>query len=208
LISTFTKVVVVDDASQDQSASIAARVDGVRVVRHPINLGQGAALQTGLDYVLADPATRRILTFDADGQHQVGDAAAMAARLGTPADDGRPLDIILGSRFAGGRRGEMGAARRLILRAATLQTRLTTRLPLTDTHNGLRAFTRPVAQALTIRHGGMAHATEILEQIASQGWAWAEHPVEIRYSDYTKAKGQSSLNAVNILTDLLMRPRR
>ena len=69
----FPQVVCVDDGSRDRSADLAEAA-GARVVRHPVNLGQGAALQTGFDYALSDPAMRYVVTFDADGQHQVSDA--------------------------------------------------------------------------------------------------------------------------------------
>src|SRR5512142_1300371 len=69
---TFPNVVCVDDGSADQSA---AEIAGTRahLVRHPINLGQGAALQTGLRYALARDGGRFFVTFDADGQHRVED---------------------------------------------------------------------------------------------------------------------------------------
>jgi glycosyltransferase involved in cell wall biosynthesis len=208
---TFSHVVCVDDASTDGGGRLAAGFPGVRVVRHPVNLGQGAALQTGIDYVLRDPGAARLVTFDADGQHRVGDAAALVRLLGSPAADGRPAQVALGSRFAaraGGGADQAGRLRRALLKAATAYTNLSVGLRLTDTHNGLRAMTREVAAGLRIRQNGMAHASEILEQIAAAGHAYVEHPVEIDYSPYSRAKGQPALNAVNILTDLLSRGPR
>src|SRR5262245_2236679 len=64
-------VVVVDDCSCDATRHIATELDAT-VISHPINLGQGAALKTGIEYALAQGATY-IVTFDADGQHRVGD---------------------------------------------------------------------------------------------------------------------------------------
>ncbi|MDR1825409.1 MAG: glycosyltransferase family 2 protein [Bifidobacteriaceae bacterium] len=199
---TFGHVCVVDDCSTDGSDAIARGLSGrgVRVLRHPINLGQGAALQTGLEYVLADPLMGRVVTFDADGQHHVPDAAAMAERVGTG-----ELDVVLGSRFLGGAKGAMGGAKRLVLKAAVAYTNLSVGMKLTDTHNGLRAMNRQAAQALHLTQNGMAHATEILEQIKRAGLRYGEHKVEISYSPYAKAKGQSLLNSVNILVDLMLR---
>lgn len=74
----FGRVVCVDDGSADESGA-SARAAGAEVVRHPVNLGQGAALETGLRRALGDPATDYVVTFDADGQHSVEDAAAMVA---------------------------------------------------------------------------------------------------------------------------------
>ncbi|MDR1428550.1 MAG: glycosyltransferase family 2 protein [Bifidobacteriaceae bacterium] len=202
LTAVFAHVAVVDDASSDGTGDIAAAYPTVRLVRHPINLGQGAALQTGFDYVLRDPAARRVVTFDADGQHRAADALAMVRRLGTPSDLGAPLQVILGTRFGPGATAGAGRARLGVLRLAVAYTRATVRLPVTDTHNGLRAMTREVVAQLRLRQGGMAHATEILERVRASGFAWAEHPVTIDYSAYSQAKGQSMLNAINILTDL------
>ena len=67
---TFPNVVVVDDGSSDGGAD-AAQAAGAVVVRHPVNLGQGAALQTGFEYARSVPSMQWVVTFDADGQHQV-----------------------------------------------------------------------------------------------------------------------------------------
>jgi glycosyltransferase involved in cell wall biosynthesis len=205
--AVFPLVACVDDASTDASPDVIGRFPGVRLVRHPINLGQGAALQTGIRYVLQDPGARRIATFDADGQHRAADALALLELLGRPAPDGRPIEVALGTRFPAAR-GSIGRLRRAVLAAATAYTRASVGLRVTDTHNGLRAFTRRVAEGLSIRQNGMAHASEILEQIARGGYAWVEHPVDIAYSSYSRGKGQPALNAVNIVTDLMWRERR
>jgi orotate phosphoribosyltransferase-like protein len=139
------------------------------------------------------------VTFDADGQHQPDDAAAMVAR----AREG-DVDVVLGTRFAG-QPVEAGWAKRMLLKAAVVYTRAETKLPLTDTHNGLRVMSRDFASGLRIRERGMGHATEILEHVAESGARWVEVPVHIRYTEYSKAKGQPMINSVNILFDTLFR---
>ena len=186
-------VVVVDDCSPDGTGAAAARA-GARVLTHPVNLGQGAALQTGIDYALGAGA-ERIVTFDADGQHDPGDIAALLAAL----DDG--ADVALGSRFLG-RATNMAASRRLLLRAATLFTRVTTGLRLTDCHNGLRALTAQAARRIRLRQDRMAHASEILSQVKTLGLSYAEVPVTIAYTDYSVAKGQRMGDALIIFRDL------
>jgi len=207
LTSTFGHVCVVDDASTDASSAIAQAFTprGVRLLNHPFNLGQGAALQTGIAYVLQDPLMQRLVTFDADGQHRVKDAAAMARRV-TPdrATEQPNLDVALASRFLDGK-AQMGGLKRLVLRLAVAYTNLSVGTKLTDTHNGLRAMNRWAAASLHINQNGMAHATEILEQVVAMKAIYAEHPAVITYSPYAKAKGQSLLNSVNILVDLLLR---
>ncbi len=188
------RIVVVDDGSSDATRDIAL-ANGAIAIRHPVNLGQGAALQTGITYALSQGADA-IVTFDADGQHRASDIAALLGAL--KRDDS---EFALGSRFLG-RSLRLPPARRLLLRAATLFTRLTTGLRLTDTHNGLRAMTRRGAAAIQLRQNRMAHASEILSQIASSGLRYSEVPVTVEYTAYSLAKGQRLGDSLTILFDL------
>ncbi|RAI34156.1 glycosyltransferase family 2 protein [Rhodoplanes serenus] len=188
------RVVVVDDGSRDGTGPLA-RAAGATVVTHPINLGQGAALQTGFDWALAHDADA-VVTFDADGQHRVADIARLVDTLRS-----RAVDYALGSRFLGSTVA-LPTSRRLLLAAATTFTRITTGLAVTDTHNGLRAMTRRGAARLRLRQNRMAHASEILHQIARSGLPWTETPVTIEYSAYSLAKGQRMGDALTILVDL------
>jgi len=196
--AAFPQVVCVDDGSSDGSAA-AAREAGAVVVQHPVNMGQGAALQTGIEYAVRDPEMRYVVTFDADGQHQVSDAVEMVDKL--RAGD---ADVVFGSRFLDART-KPSAAKRALLRAAVVYTNMTTKMKLTDAHNGLRAMNRSVAERLDIRQNRMAHASEIVEQIGSAGFRYAEHPVHIIYTDYSRSKGQSMLNSVNIVTEMFFK---
>jgi glycosyltransferase involved in cell wall biosynthesis len=191
-------VVCVDDGSRDGSAEIAAEA-GAAVVRHPFNMGQGAALKTGIDYALRDPAMRQVVTFDADGQHQVDDAASMIGLR-----ESEDVDLVLGSRFLD-QRTRPGLLKRLVLRAAVRYTNLTTGVKLTDAHNGLRVIGRSACRRMAIEQNRMAHASEIVEEIGRLHLTVREHPVHILYTDYSKQKGQSMLNSVNIVIDMLFR---
>ena len=195
---TFPHVVCVDDASTDGSADLAEAAGAV-VVRHPFNLGQGAALQTGMRYVLEATDAAYLVTFDADGQHREEDAAAMVQR----ARD-EDLAVVFGSRFLDDRT-QPGLLKKLVLKAAVWLTNQQTGLRLTDAHNGLRVVRRDAAAALDLRQNRMAHATEIVLQLGRTGLPWAEHPVHVLYTDYSKAKGQSLINSVNILVDTLLK---
>jgi glycosyltransferase involved in cell wall biosynthesis len=191
-------VVVVDDGSTDGTASVAARFD-VALVRHACNLGQGAAVQTGIDYALARPDTRFVVTFDADGQHRAEDIPALLAPLRSG-----ECDVALGSRFLpGGKALNIPGPKRLALALATLVTRLTTGMVLTDTHNGLRAFTAEAAAQLRITHNGMAHASEILSQIVALGLRYREVPVTVTYTDHSLRKGQPLMSSVDIVWETL-----
>jgi glycosyltransferase involved in cell wall biosynthesis len=194
----FEHVVCVDDGSSDDSAEQALAAGAV-VVRHPVNLGQGASLQTGFDFALSDPLTTEVVTFDADGQHQVEDAVGMLAKLRAEG-----LDVVIGSRFLDSRT-ELPGLKKVILPLARAYTRLTTGMRLTDAHNGMRVFDSRFLGKIRIRQNRMAHASELVDQISSLHAKWGEYPTRILYSEYSRAKGQSVLNSVNILVDLFFR---
>jgi len=188
--------IVVDDGSTDGTAAAAAAAGAV-VLRHVVNRGQGAATLTGIRYALTgDPDV--IVTFDADGQHDPYDIPALVA----PVLDGR-ADIALGSRFLGRTEG-MPRSRRLLLRGGILFTRVFSGIRVTDVHNGLRAWSRRAADQLTITLDGMAHASEILDQIRTRGWRFVEVPTTIRYSEYSLGKGQSAFNSIRIVVQLIL----
>jgi len=188
------QIVVVVDGSTDATAAIAAQA-GAIVLSHPFNLGQGAALQTGIEFALLRGAAF-VVTFDADGQHRAADIVSLLDALTK-----YNVDFALGSRFLG-TAVNLPRSRRLLLRVATWFTRATTGLRVTDSHNGLRAMTRRGASSIRLRQNRMAHASEILHQIARNGLSYVEVPVTIRYSGYSLAKGQKLTEFVTILVDL------
>lgn len=199
----FPKIVCVDDGSTDESARRAEEAGAV-VVRHPVNLGQGAALQTGFDYALTDRNMRYCVTYDADGQHQLADVEAMLARIRQG-----DVRVVFGSRFLD-ERTQAASLKKLVLRMAVAYTNLTTGTRLTDAHNGLRVLERDVVARIDITQNRMAHASEIVAQIGSMRFdgrpvTYAEAPVHILYTDYSRSKGQSLWNAVNILAELIWR---
>jgi polyprenyl-phospho-N-acetylgalactosaminyl synthase len=190
-------VVLVDDGSSDATAATAEKASAV-VIRHPVNLGQGAALQTGIEFALHEGA-EVIVTFDADGQHRATDIDGLIGALAE-----HDADFALGSRFLGGT-VNLPPARRLLLKAATSFTCATSGLSITDTHNGLRAMTRRGASAIRLRQNRMAHASEFLNQIAASGLKYVEVPVTIEYSAYSLAKGHKLGDSLSILVDLSAR---
>jgi glycosyltransferase involved in cell wall biosynthesis len=196
-LSGCVNVCVVDDGSRDRTAYLA-RQAGAHVLRHVINLGQGAALQTGISYALENGA-EYLCTFDADGQHSAESVMdLMDALLQANAD------VALGSRFKGTSIA-IPRLRRLLLKSALLFTKLHTHLSITDTHNGLRLLTKRAAQEITIEQSAMAHASEILQKIYLLKLAYVEVGVNVTYTDYSKGKGQSGFDSVKILLDLLYR---
>ncbi len=193
----YEHVVLIDDGSSDETAAEARRA-GATVLRHAINRGQGAALQTGIEFSVICGA-QVVVTFDADGQHRVEDIGPLVEAL-----EQRGADVAIGSRFLS-LRSNVPAMRRLMLRAATLFMRFTSGVALTDAHNGLRAIRRDAAARIHLTIDGMAHASEIVDQIDRLRARVVEVPVIIRYSDYSLRKGQSNLAAFRIAFQYLMK---
>jgi polyprenyl-phospho-N-acetylgalactosaminyl synthase len=194
-------VVLVDDGSKDGTGDIALRA-GAHVVPHPVNLGQGAAIQTGIEYARSRPGAQVFATFDADGQHRLKDVVRMIDRLAT--DD---FDMVIGTRFAEESVSKPPLLKRIVLRIAVMLSPSSRELGLTDAHNGLRVFNRKVADQLNITMSRMSHATEFIALAIENHWRVTEEPVEILYTDYSKSKGQPLLNGVNIVFDGLLRGR-
>ncbi|HEX3704841.1 MAG TPA: glycosyltransferase family 2 protein [Vicinamibacterales bacterium] len=188
-------VIVVDDGSRDDTGA-QAQAAGAVMLRHAINRGQGAALQSGFRYAL-DHGARIVVTFDADGQHDVSDVS----RLVEPILGGE-ADIALGSRFLEHAAG-VPPARRMLLRAAVAFTSVVSGVSLTDAHNGMRALSRRAAEQVDLRLDRMAHASEIIDQIVRTGLRVTEVPVAVRYTPYSVRKGQHASAAARIALDYL-----
>ncbi|EFK55131.1 glycosyltransferase family 2 protein [Corynebacterium genitalium ATCC 33030] len=201
-LQTFPNIVAVNDGSADDSA-VQIHAAGAHLVNHPVNLGQGAAIQTGVEYARAQPGARFFVTFDADGQHQVKDVVRMVGRLRS-----EPVDIIVGTRFAGDQENsQVPLIKRIVLKTVVFLSPRTRKLGLSDAHNGLRAFNAKVAAEMNIRMNGMSHASEIVAMMDERKWRVAEEPVDILYTEYSMSKGQSLVNGVNILADGLVARR-
>jgi polyprenyl-phospho-N-acetylgalactosaminyl synthase len=193
--NNFSNIVVVDDGSKD-STFAKAENEGVHLLKHCINRGQGAALQTGIDFALSKEAGI-IVTFDADGQHLASEIKDVVK----PLSEG--FDVVLGSRFLK-KNSNVPFFRKCVLKAGTLLCRFFYGLKLTDSHNGFRAFSRSAAESVRITADRMEHGSQILDEIARHNLSYKEVPVTIQYSDYSKNKGQSSLNAVRIFLKMMI----
>ncbi|HEX7846875.1 MAG TPA: glycosyltransferase family 2 protein [Chitinophagaceae bacterium] len=190
-------VVVVDDGSENTMNGLLHDLP-VYLLRHPVNLGQGAAIQTGLEFALSKNA-EYIITFDADGQH----LAADIEKLLEPLASGK-ADIVLGSRFMKGAAHNMPAKRKTLLQIGRRLNYLFTGLLLTDAHNGLRAISRKAAMKIHITENRMAHATELLSIIKKNKLRYTEVPVTVTYTAYSRKKGQALGSSFRIVFDLLL----
>ena len=187
----YRSIVVVDDGSSDSTFKIASSYK-VEVLKHPINRGQGAAIKTGIDFALIKGADI-LVTFDADGQHQVKDIKSMI----DPIIQGK-ADITLGSRFI--RKGtNISFLRKIYLKVGAFIIWLMYGVRLTDSHNGLRAMSRKAAEKIEIKCDKMDHASEIIDQLRKKRLRYREIPVDIIYTEYSVKHGQSYItNAFNI----------
>lgn len=198
VLKEYKYVVCINDGSSDNSREEILKTKAY-FVNHPINMGQGAALQTGIEFARSLPV-EYFVTYDADGQHRLEDVREMIRTIKRD-----KTDFVLGSRFLGKEAVNMPKIKRIILKMAIRFSNITSGVKLTDTHNGLRVFNRKVANSIQITLPDMAHASEILEIIYRNKYTYTEVPVVIEYTDYSIGKGQSIINAVNIAFDTLLR---
>ncbi len=184
-------VIVVDDCSQDRTGKIASD-HGAVVLRHTINRGKGAAIRTGTQYALSRGA-KAIIHFDADGQHHAFDIPSLIK----PITEGR-ADIVLGSRFLDESQTNVSIVRKCVLHLGRYFTWFFSGIKLTDAHNGMRAFSRHAAETIVLTEDRFAYASELIDEIRRHALRFCEVPVTISYTDYSRAKGQHSLNALVI----------
>ncbi len=192
-------VVVVDDCSSDETWTILEKLPLIRI-RHSVNRGQGAALETGMQYARRSGADI-VVHFDADGQHDPEQISAIIAPI-----QAGIAEVVFGSRFL--RRSDLAAvphSRRVVLKGGRIVSGLATGVWLTDAHNGFRALSSRALHSIRLKVNGFAHATEILDEVRRAGLRYVEVPTTIRYTDYSRAKGQPIINAVNIALDLVIR---
>lgn len=195
-------IVFVDDGSRNDEAYQALKwkyLPNLVCIQHPINLGQGASLQTGADYVRKfNPEAHYLVHFDADGQHRLEDLENFLEQFKKKPE----LDIVIGSRFLGNA-VNMGKKRKKHKQLSILFMKLFVGLKLTDTHNGFRVIKVSALSNLQITMNRMAHASEIEALIKNNKLNYAEAPMTVIYSDYALAKGQKLGNAVNVAKDFL-----
>jgi glycosyltransferase involved in cell wall biosynthesis len=189
-------ILVVDDGSSDQTLRLAQNV-GVNVLRHKLNRGQGAALKTGIEFASRSGYDTAVF-FDADGQVAPEEIKLLLAKLA------QGYDVVLGSRNLG-RAPNMPLSRKLIKYLALLFTRLHTGLMITDTHMGFQAWRVKALERIELDQDRMAHASQILSEVARLKLKFAEVPVTIRYSEYSLRKGQNNWGMFKILWDLLIK---
>jgi len=190
------EIIVIDDASSDNSYNEAC-IEGVYILQHIVNLGQGAAIQTGIEFART-LGIKYIVTFDSDGQHNADDIEPFIKVLRE-----KKADIVLGSRFLG-KAENISTFKKYFLKASRVFTFFSTGIWLTDSHNGFKAINIGDFPDFEIKENRMAHASEIIDLIKRLKMKYIEMPCTIRYTTYSVQKGQSMINAVGIVIEYII----
>jgi glycosyltransferase involved in cell wall biosynthesis len=183
----------VDDGSDDHTGNIASQ-NGAIVIRHFINCGQGAALETG-DQLARQLEADVIIHFDADGQFSAEEIPGLVA----PILAGE-CDVVLGSRFLNKKSQIPFLKKYLILRLAKIFNLIFFNIRYTDPQCGLRVFSRSAAKVLLIEQAGMSHCSEILLKIKKNKLIAKELPITVIYREY----GQKFSGGLKIIKDLIL----
>ena len=196
LLKNFSNVIVINDGSNDKTLETINDLD-IKILNHEINLGVGAAVQTGFDYVSNIPGAKAVITFDADGQHLVDDAVAMAKEI-MICDEG----IIFGTRFPKHSKN-IPKVKRIVLKLIAKITDLVTGVTLSDAHNGLKAYKVSTIKELELQFSSYSYESELITQVAKKKIDYKEMSTDIKYTSYSIKKGQKLLNGLLIIEDLL-----
>jgi len=190
-------VVVVDDCSKDNSKN---QLSGLPIyyLRHRVNMGQGAALQTGIDFARKKGA-KYFVTFDADGQHESNDIAGMIEFL-----EKENADIVFGSRFLPGAKTNVSRSRSFVLNAGRYVNYIISGIMLSDSFNGMRILTKQAVEKIKLTENRMAHPAELIMLTATKKLKYAEYPVSIHYSEYSKNKGLRNKDGIKILFEIIL----
>ncbi|RMF55959.1 glycosyltransferase family 2 protein [Candidatus Woesearchaeota archaeon] len=192
----YYNIIVVDDGSKDRTFEIASKA-GAITLRHIINRGLGGALGTGIKAALMEGADI-IVTFDADGQHDVNDI-----KKGVDIIEKNEADVVIGSRLLNPK--GMPLIRRIGNWGFNVITWLLFGVWSTDSQSGLRFFSRKAAEKIRIRMNRMEASSEIIKEIGRNRLRMKEVPIKAIYTDYSMSRGQSSWNAFRILFKLIIR---
>ena len=192
----FIEIVVVNDASKDNTSTIA-RNSGATVIDHILNSGAGGATATGLSYA-QQSGYDIAATMDSDGQHSARDVLTGINEL-----EKRKSDLLIGSRLIESK----GMSKTKILgnKGLSLITYLLFGINSTDSQSGLRIYSRAALEQLRWKTSGYEFCSEMLWRAKQLGLKIDEYPIEAIYTDYSRSKGQNNWNAINIVKSLVKR---
>ena len=196
LLLEFCNVVVVNDGSTDNFTQSTEGLN-ITVLNHEVNLGVGAAVQTGFEYVCKKPSAYAVITFDADGQHSVHDAVSIAEAINKSSEG-----IIFGSRFIEHHKN-IPFIKRIVLTIIAKITTFVTGVNLTDAHNGLKAYKVNTIKELDLKFSGYSYESELIKEVSLKNISYKEISTDVKYTNYSISKGQKLSDGLLILEDLL-----
>ena len=186
------KIIVCNDGSTDLTGEIAQKLGAV-VINHPKNLGYGSGIRS-IFQKAKEIDSDILVTFDADGQHQVEDIKKVIEPILK-----NKADIVIGSRFLENKNVSAPEYRKIGIKLITKVTNSTLKEKITDSQSGFRAYNKDVITKLEPGDIGMGISTEILIKASSRGFKIAEVPINILYEGNT-----SSHNPVSHGTSVLL----
>lgn len=191
-------IIAINDGSSDNSNSVLTQIENIYVLNHELNLGQGAAIQTGISFA-RQLGVKYVVTFDSDGQHDSKDIEPFLSELIL-----NKRDIVIGSRFLVGSSTNISLFKKYFLKLSTFFTFFTSGIKLSDSHNGFRIINIGDNPKFELTHNGMSHASEVVDLISDLNLNYSELPCNIQYTEYSIAKGQSVWNSINIILELFI----
>ncbi len=184
-LKVFTdSIIVCDDGSSDMTAKIAEDM-GAILVKHPKNLGYGAAIRT-IFLKAKDLESDVLVTLDGDGQHQIMDVEKILKPI-----EKNQADIVIGSRFLD-KKSDVPKYRELGINVITKVTNVSIKNKLSDAQSGLRAYSNNVLSEIAPSDSGMGISTEILIKSSSKGFRIVEVPITISYAGETSTQNPVS----------------
>ena len=175
LMKTYDSIIVCDDGSTDMTAIISSSL-GAHVVKHEKNMGYGSAIKTIFNEAKKTDCDI-LVTFDADGQHQISDIESVLEPLLE-----EKADIVIGSRFLGETK-DLPKYRKIGIKTITGLTNVMTGSKITDSQSGFRAYSKKVLAEISPTESGMGISTEILIKASKKALKITEIPITITYTD-------------------------
>ncbi|MFC1875606.1 glycosyltransferase family 2 protein [Chloroflexota bacterium] len=168
------EVIVVDDGSTDDTAEIAKKA-GAKVVRHDRNLGYGEAIKTCFREAHKN-GNDVLVTIDGDGQHSPEDIPKLIKYLNKNGSD-----LVIGSRFLPGSETNIPKYRKFGIGIITLIWNLGSKVKVSDSQSGFRAYRKKMLDGIKLRSRGMSISIEILERSRLFGYGIGEVPISCKY---------------------------
>jgi glycosyltransferase involved in cell wall biosynthesis len=188
-------VVVIDDGSSDNTAEVAEAA-GAYVVKHPQNMGYGAAIKSCFE-TARNLNARRMVIIDSDGQHD----PAEIPKLLKPLEKG--IDVVLGSRFIEGNSERIPAYRKIGMKVLDIATNTVGGINVTDSQCGFRAYGKKAIQNIRVDSDSMSAGSEILMEIADNNLQFEEVQVNCSYDVEDSSTQNPVSHGVGVLIAIL-----